>query len=78
MVMVRGKIKKMSTNTLAMNSIRERGIKVLTKELGAAGMVQFMQQFQSGRGDYTKERRKILGTLSVDQVVGEIRRNRAK
>ena len=68
----------MSTQTLAVDSIRERGVKVLTKELGAAGMVQFMQQFQSGRGDYTKERNKILGRLTVDQVVSEIRQRRVK
>lgn len=68
----------MSTQTLAVDSIRERGFKVLTRELGAAGMVQFMQQFQSGKGDYTKERHTILGGLKVDQVVAEIRRRRVK
>jgi hypothetical protein len=41
-------------------------------------MVEFMQQFQTGRGDYTKDRHKILGRLTVDQVVNEIRRNKTK
>lgn len=68
----------MSSQTLAVDSIRERGVRVLTRELGAAGMVQFMQQFQTGRGDYTKDRHKILGRLTVDQVVNEIRRNKTK
>jgi hypothetical protein len=68
----------MSSQTLAVDSIRERGVRVLTRELGAAGMVEFMQQFQTGRGDYTKDRHKILGRLTVDQVVNEIRRNKTK
>lgn len=68
----------MSTQTLAADKIRARGVQVLTRELGAAGMVQFMQQFSSGRGDYTKERHKLLGNLTVDQVVAEIKRKRAK
>ena len=68
----------MSTQTLAADKIRAKGVKVLTRELGPAGMVQFMQQFSSGRGDYTKDRHKWLGSLTVDQVVAEIRRKRAK
>ena len=68
----------MSTQTLAADKIRFRGVQVLTRELGAAGMVQFMQQFRSGHGDYTKERNKLLGHLTVDHVVAEIRRKRAK
>ena len=68
----------MSTQTLAADKIRARGVKVLTRELGPAGMVQFMQQFRGGRGDYTKERHKLLGHLTVDQIVAEIKRKRAK
>jgi hypothetical protein len=68
----------MSTLTLAADKIRARGVQALTRELGAAGMVQFMQQFSSGQGDYTKERHKLLGNLTVDQVVAEIKRKRAK
>ena len=68
----------MSTQTLAAEKIRARGVKALTRELGPAGMVQFMQQFGSGHGDYTRERHKILDKLTVDEVVAAIRRKRAK
>lgn len=68
----------MSTQTLAPDQIRAKGVRILTRGLGAAGMVQFMQQFRSGHGDYTKERHKILGHLTVDQIVAEIKRGRAK
>jgi hypothetical protein len=68
----------MSTQTLAADKVRAKGVKVLTRELGAAGMVQFLQQFRSGRGDYTKERHKLLRHLTVDQIVAEIRRSRGK
>ena len=47
--MVGGSVKKMSVQTLAVDSIRERGVKVLTRELGAAGMVQFMQHSRAGK-----------------------------
>lgn len=64
--------------TLAADKIRAKGVKVLTRELGPAGMVQFMQLFTSGHGDYTKDRRRILGALTVDGIVDEIRRNRSR
>ncbi|MFT5241462.1 MAG: hypothetical protein ACI9OU_001684 [Candidatus Promineifilaceae bacterium] len=66
----------MSTQTLAADKIRTRGVSALVRELGPAGMVQFIQQFRHGRGDYTKSRRKSLGDLSVDQIVDEIQQKR--
>ena len=36
--------------------IRNVGIKALQEALGPVGMVKFMQQYDMGYGDYTKER----------------------
>ena len=57
--------------------IRERGIEALVKALGPVGMVRFLQQFDMGSGDYTRDREEWLKGLTVDQVVGEIKRRRA-
>ena len=56
--------------------IRERGIEALVKALGPVGMVRFLQQFDMGSGDYTRDREEWLKGLTVDQVVGEIKRRR--
>ena len=48
-----------------LQDIREKGFAVLTKELGAAGMAQFVRQFENGHGDYTKERRVLLKDISL-------------
>ncbi len=63
----------MSTQTLEPYRVKKRGMEALTRELGAAGMVQFMQQFSSGHGDYAKDRRKVLDGFSVDDVWNEIK-----
>ena len=57
--------------------IRERGIEALVKALGPVGMARFLQQFEMGSGDYTQDREEWLKGLTVDQVVGEIKRRRA-
>lgn len=39
--------------------LRRRGIEVLVRELGYADAMRFLQQFGSGRGDYTAERDRL-------------------
>lgn len=36
--------------------IRRIGMEALRKVLGPAGMIKFMQQYDKGYGDYTKEK----------------------
>ena len=54
--------------------IRKDGIDALAKKLGPDGMIRFIQQFDSGRGDYTKERHAILDSYTIEDIVGEIKK----
>jgi len=62
------------TLTKDMNSIRRQGINALTEKLGPVGMVEFMRQFDSGYGDYTKERHVWLENLSIEDIGNEIKK----
>ncbi len=53
--------------------IRQQGLDALAKALGPVGMVRFLQQFDTGSGDYTKERQQELANLTLDDVMGEIK-----
>ncbi|WP_414563171.1 hypothetical protein [Anabaena sp. CCY 9613] len=48
------------------------GIEALSKALGPAGMARFMQQFEMGSGDYTRDRDQILGNPSIDEIFADI------
>jgi hypothetical protein len=37
-------------------ALRQAGLDALRRDLGAAGMARFLQQFEMGSGDYTAER----------------------
>jgi hypothetical protein len=52
--------------------IRKKGLDALNKALGPIGMVRFLQQFESGHRDYTKERDQWLNDVTIDSVVEEI------
>jgi len=58
---------------MTMNEIRRTGIQLLTQNLGAVGMVRFLQQSELGWGDYTKERSQWLGNPTVDEIAAEIK-----
>ena len=59
--------------TKDMNSIRRLGIEALTEKLGPIGMTEFMRQFDSGYGDYTKERHSWLDGLTIEDISNEIK-----
>ncbi len=47
--------------------IRNVGIKALQEALGPVGMVKFMQQYEMGYGDYTKEKQE-QPDISLDEI----------
>lgn len=61
---------------MPMEEIRRRGLDALARELGPVGMVRFLQQFETGSGDYTAERAGILGTPSVAELGDALQRLR--
>lgn len=56
--------------------IRNRGVEVLAKALGPAGMARFLQQFDTGSGNYTKDRVQWLEKVTVQEAVEEVKRSR--
>lgn len=57
--------------------ITATAIRVLCREIGAVNTARFLNQFTIGCGDYTKERRQMLGEPTVDELVDEILKQRA-
>ncbi|MEW6754665.1 MAG: hypothetical protein AB1505_27325 [Candidatus Latescibacterota bacterium] len=50
----------MTGHALTLEEIRRKGIEALARELGPVGMVRFLQQFETGHGDYGAERHRWL------------------
>ena len=62
----------MKTDTLSFYEIRASGFEALLRELGLAGAIRFIQQYETGHGDYTRDRRKLLPKRSVREISSEI------
>jgi hypothetical protein len=46
---------------------------ILRHELGTAGFARFVSAYCTGSGDYTRDRYKWLGGLTVDEIMKDIR-----
>lgn len=62
----------MKAETLSLYEIRTIGFEALIRELGPAGAIRFMQQYETGQGNYTRDRNKLLPKKSVREIGREI------
>ncbi len=56
--------------------IKTKGWKALVKELGYSGATKFILFYETGEGDYTKERKKIFKDITMDDIVKEIKKGK--
>lgn len=58
----------MRTDKMTPEQIRLTGLEVLSRELGPVGMIRFLPQFETGRGDYSVERHQWLDSLTIEDI----------
>ncbi len=66
----------MTPDPMPLAELTRRAVAILTRELGPAETLRFLDQFGTGRGDYTAERDQLLAGLTLDQVVADITRRK--
>ncbi len=64
--------------TRTLNEIRRDGLAALRRELGRAGMIRFLQQFETGSGDYARERHAWVDATSFNEIRTAARSKRSK
>jgi hypothetical protein len=57
--------------TRTLEEIRAQGLEALRERLGRAGMIRFLQQFETGKGDYARERHGWVDGMSLEQIVAK-------
>jgi len=66
----------MNMETRPISEISRRATRILVEEMGVVDTIRFLNQFSIGQGDYTKEREKWLGEISLDDVMTQIKAGR--
>ncbi len=57
--------------------ITQTAIRLLVREMGPADTMRFVSQFTVGYGNYTEERDELFADLTLDDILGAIKRKRA-
>lgn len=67
----------MNVQMMTPQQIRVAGLAALSRELGLVGMIRFMQQFERGYGDYSRDRHEWLDKYTVDDIAKMVREKKA-
>jgi len=68
----------MTSETKPLAEITQTAIHLLCREMGVVSTARFLNQFSVGYGNYTAERDQLFGQLTVEEIAGEIRRQRGQ
>ncbi len=60
-----------------LTEISQRARNMLTQELGVTDAMRFLNQFQVGSGNYTREREQLFKHDTVKSIVAEMKVQRA-
>jgi hypothetical protein len=66
----------MNSKRKTLEEVRKLGLQILARELGPADFVRFIQQFETGQGDYTEERHRWLDQLDGEAIIEAIEQRR--
>lgn len=66
----------MKSEGLTDAEIRAIGWEALIEKLGPAGALRFAMQTEHGYGDYSELRHRLLGSLSVDELLEQTKARR--
>jgi hypothetical protein len=53
---------------LTLDEVYQQGLQALRDRLGRAGMIRFLQQFETGQGDYARDRHQWVDRLKLDDL----------
>ena len=54
--------------------ITKEALKVLNKEMGIVDTVRFINQFTTGYGDYTQDRKQLFKDMTLDDIISAVKK----
>ena len=64
----------MNIQAKPLNEITRQAIDLLSKEMGIADTVRFLNQFTTGYGNYTEEREALFKDMTLDEALAAVKK----
>jgi len=68
----------MIAETKPLAEITQQAMQILFREIGVVDTVRFINQYTTGYGNYTEERRELFADQTLDNLVSEIKQRRER
>jgi hypothetical protein len=68
----------MITETKLLAEITQEAIRILFREIGVVNTVRFLNQYTTGYGNYTEERRELFADQTLGELIDEIKQRRTR
>jgi len=68
----------MTPQIKSLREITTQALDLLTESLGPVDTLRFLSQFTTGHGDYTEDRKALFDSLTLEQIVTDIKQRREK
>ncbi len=68
----------MIADTLPLAEITKEALRVLYKEIGVVNTIRFVNQFTTGYGNYTEERKLLFANMTLDDLFTEMSKVKQK
>jgi len=68
----------MIAETKPLAEITQNAIRILFQEIGVVNTVRFINQYTTGYGNYTEERRELFADQDLDELIDEIKQRRVR
>ena len=62
----------MNVEMKPMALVNENATKALVQEIGAVDTIRFINQFSTGHGNYTEERRAMVDSMTLEDILSGI------
>jgi uncharacterized membrane protein YGL010W len=66
----------MTTAQKTLSEVNHQAIRLLAEHIGIVDTFRFVNQFTSGHGNYTEERRALFDHLTLDDILAAIEKKR--
>ncbi len=68
----------MAVELKPLRDVTHEAIEILSREIGIANTIRFINQFTTGQGNYTEAREHLFEGMSLEDIVKAIRDRRSK
>lgn len=51
-----------------LDEVKQEGLDALRQRLGRADMIRFLQQFETGHGDYAEQRHEWVDRITLEEI----------